>query len=63
MTEPFPEHQSIQGDRLCVALSNQPLKDSERIGRTKTGRVLWIQSTDDPLQEFKQLWERLCHVG
>ncbi len=58
-----PEHQSVQGDQLCVVLSKQPVRDSENIGHTKTGRVLWIQLTDDPLQEFKQLWERLCHVG
>ena len=58
-----PEHQSVQGDQLCIVLSKEPVKDSESIGHTKTGRILWIRSTDDPLREFKQSWERLCHVG
>ena len=58
-----PEHRSIQGDQLCIVLSNEPSEDSTFIRHTKFGRTIWIRQSDDPLLAFQNSWEKLCHVG
>ena len=57
------ENRSVQGDQLCIVLSNEPSDDSPFIRHTKFGRTIWIRQSDDPLLAFQYSWEKLCHVG
>jgi len=56
-------HCSVQGNQLCIVLSNEPRDDSNFIRHTKLGRTIWIRQSDDPLLAFQSSWEKLCHVG
>jgi hypothetical protein len=57
------ERRSIQGDQLCIVLSNEHSDESTFIKHTKFGRTIWIRQADDPLLAFQNSWEKLCHVG
>lgn len=57
------ERRMIQGDQLCIVLSNEHSEESTFIKHTKFGRTIWIRQADDPLLAFRNSWEKLCHVG
>lgn len=58
-----PEHRSLQGDQLCIVLSNEEANEATFIRHTKFGRTIWIRQSEDPLLAFQDSWEKLCHVG
>ena len=57
------EHQSVQGDQLCIVLTNEDNDEAAFIRHTKFGRTIWIRQSEDPLLAFQYSWEKLCHVG
>ena len=57
------EHQSVQGDQLCIVLTNEENDEAAFIRHTKFGRTIWIRQSEDPLLAFQYSWEKLCHVG
>ena len=57
------EHPSVQGDQLCIVLTNEDKEEAAIIRHTKFGRTIWIRQSEDPLLAFQYSWEKLCHVG